>query len=299
MKKLRQSILAIEEDARARKVLSAGLTSHGFTVHSAEGASDGLKSFLSIKPDFVILNVSPLSHWGMITLMDICAADPHARVITVSTCTDGAYALECIRQGAADYVRKPFKLGDLTRSIERINNRRRMLKIVSEPDVECVKKEDKTLVFGNNTENLPLIVNQAVCNARVVCRDIDMLKTALGEIVLNAIEHGNLGITMKEKSSATEKGDYRKLLQEKMDDPCLASRVVTLQVHMTRDELVYTVADQGSGFDHEHIFDTEPHTRIGSGLGLFIARSFFTSITYKGNGSRVDLVYRRPAGERL
>lgn len=81
-----------------------------------------------------------------------------------------------------------------------------------------MKKEVKTLVFGNSTESLPYIINQAAFNAWAVCRNVDMLKTALSEIVLNAIEHGNLEISREEKTLAM-KGNYSELLRERMTDP--------------------------------------------------------------------------------
>ncbi len=299
MRKSRQSILAIEEDLQTREFINQGLSTHGYAVHSAMGASDGLKSFLAIKPEFVILSVSPLSQGCMATLRDICEADPHAQVITISSCTDDTYAMECIRHGAVDYLKKPIELKDLTRSIERINNRKRMLKIISEPDVECVQVEDKILVFGNDIRNLPYILNQAVCNARRVCKDTDMLKTALGEILINAIEHGNLGISREEKALAIAGDRYDNLLKERACDPRYALRKVTLKVHMARNELRYTVTDQGGGFDCRAIFESEPQTRMGSGLGLFIARNFFTTVTYQGKGNRVVLVYKNPDATQM
>lgn len=299
MRKTRQSVLAIEEDLKTREFINQGLSTHGYAVHSAMGASDGLKSFLSIRPEFVILSVSPLSQGGMATLRDICEADPHAQVITISSCTDDTYAMECIRHGAADYLKKPIVLKDLTRSIERINNRKRMLKIISEPDVECVQAEDKTLVFGNDIPNLPYILNQAVFNARKVCKDTDLLKTALGEILINAIEHGNLGITREEKALAIAGDRYEDLLKDRTCDPRYALRKVTLKVRMTRNELKYTVTDQGEGFECRAIFESEPHIRMGSGLGLFIARNFFTAVTFQGKGNQVVLVYRKPAAAKV
>lgn len=297
MRKIKQTVLAIAEDSHTRDAIREGLTPRGFAVRIAQGASDGLSSFLKIKPDFVIISVSPLTNMGLMTLTDVCEADPHAQVITVSSCTDDTFAMECIRHGAMDYLKKPIEIKDLLRSIDRINNRRRMLKITSEPDIECVQEEDKSLIFGNNTENLPYIINQAVYNAKVVCPDIAMLKMALGEIILNAIEHGNLNISMEEKAAATEKGDFNRLLQERVSDPRYADRFVKLNVHMTRKELVYTIADQGNGFDYKKIFAAEPHAHIGSGLGLFVARSFFSDIAFKGRGNRVVLVYKNPSEE--
>lgn len=126
-----------------------------------------------------------------------------------------------------------------------------------------------------------------------------MLKTALGEILINAIEHGNLGITREEKAQAVAEDRYEDLLKEKMSDPRYAQRKVTLKVHMSGNELKYTVIDQGDGFDSRSIFESDSHLRMGSGLGLFIARNFFTSVIYQGKGNQVVLVYRAPAEPRV
>jgi DNA-binding response OmpR family regulator len=294
MGKSRQTILLISEDPQDLDDIRSGLPASGFSLTTAHDSSDGLSLFLKLKPDFVILSVSLLSSMSLMTLSDICGADPYAKVIAIGASTDDSLAMECIRHGAMDYIKKPVEKRNIIQSIERINNRRRLLEIISEPDTACVHEEDKVLIFGNDTQKLPYIINQAACNARVVCRDIQMLKMALGEIVLNAIEHGNLEITMEEKASATNKGDYWKLLNDRMHDSRYSARTVTLHIHMNRKELVYTVTDQGKGFNHKALLNSDLKSHGGSGLGLFLVKNFFTSITFNDRGNSVTLVYKRP-----
>lgn len=289
-----QSILAIDRDDHTTDVICSGLVPEGFNVYIARGPSDGLSKFIQFKPDLVILNIDTFSNMGFMTLRDICEADPHAQVISMGTSSDDTLAMECIRQGAKDYLKKPLEIKELLRSIVRIENRRRLLSITSEPDISCVRSEEKRLVFGNDTENLPYIINQAVYNSRAVCPDKDTLKMALGEIVLNAIEHGNLNITMKEKQTATEKGEYNDLLWKRKNDPAYADKLVTMDIYMDSEKLVFTITDQGNGFDYKTIFDTDPHAHIGCGLGMFIARSFFSEVAYDGCGNRVRLTYLKP-----
>ncbi|HOO45193.1 MAG TPA: ATP-binding protein [Deltaproteobacteria bacterium] len=286
-----QSILAIDRDKVTTDIISSSLVPEGFQVYIARGPSDGLSKFIQVKPDLVILNIDSFSTMGFMTLKDICEADPHAQVISMGMSRDDALAMECIRHGAKDYLKKPLEAKELIRSIERIETRRRLVSLTSEPDTGCVRSEQKRLVFGNDTEKLPYIINQAAYNAGAICPDKDTLKMALGEIVLNAIEHGNLNITMKEKRSATEKGVYNELLNERKSDPAYAGRVVTMDISMDREKIVYTISDQGSGFDHKTMFNTDPHAHIGSGLGMFIARSFFSEVIYEGSGNTVRLIY--------
>jgi DNA-binding NarL/FixJ family response regulator len=290
----KQKVLAFADDDHTRKAIRSGLSPRKFALRLALSPNDGLSSFLKIKPDFVIMSIPCLSSTSILPLREICEADPQARIIVVSDCTDNAFVLECIRHGASDYLRKPLKPQDLQHSIDRISSRNILLKKALEPDRMCVQEESKTLRFDNKLDNLPYIINQAVTNASVVCPDVPMLKMALGEVLLNAIEHGNLGIGMKEKSTAMGKNAYPDLLRERMKDPRYAGKLVTLHVRMTRDRLMYRVIDQGEGFDYKSLFKRDPHASVGSGLGLFVAKSFFTRLTFRGRGNEVVLVYDRP-----
>ncbi len=294
MKKSKETILLIDPDEHVANSLCSSLSSEGFTVFVAGDPADGLGRFIECKPDFVFLDMDRSPEAGLIILKDICAADPGVQVIGLSS--DHARALESVRHGARDCLRKPLDMSDLLGSIDTIRTRKELLKISSEPDIECVQAEEKRLVFGNDTRNLPYIINQAVSNAPAAGPEREMLKMALSEIVLNAIEHGNLGITMEEKAEATKEGTYQELMGQRLNDPRYARRVVTLDVLMDRESLVYTVTDQGDGFDYRGMVDSDPQDHIGSGLGIFIARSFFSEISYEGCGNRVKLVYRKSAG---
>jgi len=287
------TILTIDKDEHTTEFICSSLSSRGYTVYVSHDVSDGLRNCIELKPDLVVLNIDNFSEKGLKPLKELVQADPHAQIVGMGKNHDDALAMKCIRHGAKDYLKKPLILKDFLSSIERITDHQRFLKTTYKPDIDCVQTEDKRLVLRNDTESLPYIINQAAYNAAAICPDIGMLKIALSEIVLNAIEHGNLGITMKEKSAATDKGIYKDLLTQRINDPRYANRVVILDVHMDQEKLVYTITDQGEGFDYSCIFDTEPSSHIGSGLGLFIVRSFFSEVTYEGCGNRVRLVYLR------
>jgi CheY-like chemotaxis protein len=290
----RQTVLAIADDEHTRTVIQQGLSSSRYSLSLSLSQGDGLSSLLEIKPDVVIMSIASPTTSRLAPLTQICEADPRARVIVVSPSMDNAFLLECIRHGASDYLRKPLTPHDLQRSMDRISSRDTMLRKALEPDRECVQEERKTLRFGNDLDSLPCILNQAVANAPVVCPDVSMLKMALGEILLNAIEHGNLCIGMEEKSAAMKRDVYPDLLRERREDPRYAARQVTLHVHMTRERLTYRIIDEGEGFDHKSLFKRDPHATAGSGLGLFVAKTFFTRMSFRGRGNEVVLVYDRP-----
>jgi len=282
-------VLLIVDDPAIRDILADTLESNGRDVFVSPNNADGINKYIKIKPDLVIVNIQ--SYDDLEIVRDFFNTDPLAHIMITSPNHEHNLVVECMRCGAIDFINKPVQALDIISAINRIENRSRLISISSESDIDCVKSEDKTLVFGNNTENLPTILNQAVFNAQMVCPEIDGLKMALGEIILNSIEHGNLNISMSEKSDAIQKGIYSDFLKERMTNLDYADRVITLSVHMDSEKLVYDISDQGNGFDYKNIFNSDPYSHFGSGLGLRIANSFFNQIQYVGTGNHVRLVY--------
>jgi serine phosphatase RsbU (regulator of sigma subunit)/DNA-binding response OmpR family regulator len=290
--KLIQNILIIDPD-RSSQDLVKKLSKKGFNAKFTFSTDDGLSQIIEDKPDLVILSLDPADESGLKVLTQISQASPGSMVIVSSIKVDGFLTLQCMRLGALDYLIKPISITALLESIQRILNHQRFFCMGIEPDGQSVISEDKTLVFGSDPERIPYIINQAVINARKVCKDTEMLKMALGEIVLNAIEHGNLGITMEEKAKAVKKGSFEDLIKQRKRDPKYADRMVTLHIHMDQDTLEYHVIDEGEGFDYEKGFNPDPNAHIGSGLGVQIAKTFFNEVRYEGCGNSVRLIYRK------
>lgn len=291
MKEL-QSILIVGHD-RAYRNLSGNLSRKGYHALYAQTPGEGLSLFVEKKPDLALMAVEPGDEQGLKVLKEFHHTSPGTPLVVVAHAVDAFLALESLRLGVMDYLVSPVSIDSFLQCLERVQDRQRSSGVGSMPDTECVVREQKTLLFGNDLEKLPYFINQAVLNAQSVCPDVDMLKMALGEMILNAVEHGNLNIGMDEKARAVKKGTFEDLLEQRKKDPELARRVVTLEVFMDRDLLEYIVTDQGDGFDYRKEFDPDPHSHIGSGLGVQIARSFFSEVTYEGSGNRVRLVYRK------
>jgi len=287
-------ILVIDTD-RAWQDVSRRLARRGFRVSLASPGHEALARAMAAKPDISFIGMDT-DVSGQLRLMDeIREMSPRTMFIVVSCHADGFTAVESMRRGAVDTIYRPVTVNEVLASIERGRRNHDRACLGLTPSIDCVVSEHKTLKITNDLEALPYVVNQAVLNAEKVCPDVDMLKMALSEILINAVEHGNLGITMEEKANAVRKGSFEKLLQKRLKDPGLSSRYVTLEVFMDDGRLEYVVTDEGEGFDYSGNAEIDPASRIGSGLGIQIAKTFFHEVRYEGRGNRVHLVYR---GER-
>jgi sigma-B regulation protein RsbU (phosphoserine phosphatase) len=130
-------------------------------------------------------------------------------------------------------------------------------------------------------------------------QDREAIKISLVEIILNAIEHGNLAIGYARKHATLEAGTFEELVAERRCTTPYASRRVTIEYVMDPIQASFTVSDEGAGFDWRTIPDprAEDQRMMAHGRGVLIARANMDQCTFHQPGNKVTLVKRfsRPA----
>jgi len=117
------------------------------------------------------------------------------------------------------------------------------------------------------------------------------IEVGLNELIMNAIEHGNLGITSAEKAIALKKNVLPELYDKRLSEEKYASRKVIVNFVLNSEYCQWIIKDEGEGFDWESI----PNPTLGNNLfelngrGIFISRFQFDELEYleKGNVVRV------------
>lgn len=124
--------------------------------------------------------------------------------------------------------------------------------------------------------------------------DINMIRMALREILINSIEHGNLNITYDEKSNAMLMDRYIDLLNERQKDPANSSKNVKIEYMISDSRVIYKITDQGKGFNHKKIMakgsDSANESLLPHGRGITITTSVFDEVKYNLRGNQVLLV---------
>jgi anti-sigma regulatory factor (Ser/Thr protein kinase) len=118
------------------------------------------------------------------------------------------------------------------------------------------------------------------------------LRGAFYELLLNAIEHGTLELGFQAKQRALAEGRYEAVLRQRLNEPRLKDRKVTIQVFAEPDvrRLTYRITDEGQGFMWRQRLMQSHDAGQGaavSGRGIFLVRSFFPSLTYNDQGNEV------------
>lgn len=112
MHKLKNSILVVDNEPHAHKMLGAILRENGFNTYESFSGKQSLRMFRSAKPDMVMLDLALPDMDGkeVITSIRECSQIPIIIVTARSCDEDIATALNL---GANDYICKPFNVGVL------------------------------------------------------------------------------------------------------------------------------------------------------------------------------------------
>ncbi len=123
--------------------------------------------------------------------------------------------------------------------------------------------------------------------------DAGFIEICLREMVINAIEHGNLEITFDEKSASQKNGRYFDFLQKRRLEPAYRQRRVVLEYSISAERATFRVTDEGRGFDHRAYITegAEPSPELlEHGRGLFMTLGAFDRVAYNEKGNQVTLV---------
>jgi response regulator RpfG family c-di-GMP phosphodiesterase len=123
----RRSVLVVDDDLAVRELLAEGLESFGYPARTAGGASEALEIIKESPPQLVLSDIDMPGGTGFDLLEEIKAHDSDLDVIMVTGAIDADTAIQAIRQGASDYVTKPFNLAEVQIVVERTLDKRRLL----------------------------------------------------------------------------------------------------------------------------------------------------------------------------
>ncbi|RMH05941.1 MAG: response regulator [Nitrospirae bacterium] len=109
------------------------------------------------------------------------------------------------------------------------------------------------------------------------------------ELLVNAIEHGNLQISHDEKTHLLQTGDWDREIDRRLQHPTYRDRFVSVTFHRQADRLDVVITDQGRGFDWKLYMECAPaYETVMHGRGIAISRALcFDRLEYYGMGNVV------------
>ena len=117
-----RKVLLIDDDDSLRRVTEYSLHSAGFQVLSAADGKQGLASFRSDSPQVVITDIQMPGLSGYDVLRQIKSERPETIVIVITAYSSVEKAVDAMKQGAYDYLTKPFSRDELVILVEKAFN---------------------------------------------------------------------------------------------------------------------------------------------------------------------------------
>lgn len=117
------SILAIEDDNAIRQGIVDALQYNGYQVAEAADGNAGLKKAIGTDYDLLLLDLALPGTPGMEILKAVRAARPTQPVIILTAKGDESDRVAGLRNGADDYVVKPFSIKELMARVQAVLRR--------------------------------------------------------------------------------------------------------------------------------------------------------------------------------
>ena len=110
-------LLVVDDEEEILQILQEYLTAKGYRVSTARDGAQALEEIERDRPSLVLLDVRLPGMSGVELLEKIRSLEPEVGVIMLTGNDDVELAKRTLKLGAFDYVRKPFDLNYLGRSI--------------------------------------------------------------------------------------------------------------------------------------------------------------------------------------
>jgi len=123
---MRETLLVVDDEDVVRQVLRVKLSREGYPCEEANSAEQTLNMLESIPIAMVILDIKMPRKSGIELLPEIKSRFPDTAVIMATAVNDINVAIDCLKQGADDYICKPFNLEEVSLAVQRGLDRRRL-----------------------------------------------------------------------------------------------------------------------------------------------------------------------------
>jgi DNA-binding response OmpR family regulator len=289
------TVAVVDDEEEIRSVLHKKLTKLGMNVITFGEAEDLLdilkKNETSI--DLVISDVKLPGIDGIELLRHIDKLEISMPVLLITGHGNIEHAIQALRYGAYDFIRKPFDLNEITSSVNRILRGKREEKLTD--------NLGQYILYEKRLFEIPC--DSTACNVitYILTKDLTAagfcnrtttgnISLALKEAIDNAIIHGNLEISSQIIENDGIKEFYDEVNKRK-NTKKYSGRKVTVYYELVHDYVEYIIEDDGHGFDYDLLPDPRDPENFfkNSGRGLLIIRTLMDEVDWNAKGNTIRL----------
>lgn len=286
------NILIVDDDRATLDFMADAVENEGHYVRTAENGEFALKVYSEFDPDMILTDIQMPEVDGLELLKTIRKEDSKTTIIVTTAFGSEDYAKRALSLGASGYINKPVRIGKLKEVLQECNDlvrndaRRKQTS-------DLIHTRNLSMSIENRMERVPAVAAMLVDEAYgYLDKELQAgIILGLGELISNAIEHGNLNITSEEKRMALagRPSTMLNLYRSRLKNPELRDRLVHIDVSMSEEYCEWTIRDEGDGFDWMNMLQS-PKDQDVNGLrerGIYLCRMRFDELTFEGKGNIV------------
>ncbi len=287
-------ILVVDDEEVNRDLLNEYLIDEGFEVVFAVDGEDGYDKISNTDDISVVLldrMMPKLDGMGFLKRIKLNPKFKDIPVIMQTAVAESESIVEGINSGAYYYLTKPYKKQILLSIVNAaINDAFYVNEVIDEvrnnkQTLGLLKKAYFEFRTIDEAQNLTYFIANSF-------PDPERVVLGLSEIMINAVEHGNLGITYDEKASFLIDGTLTDEIERRMKLPENVKKVVGVEFEKGSDEICVKISDEGDGFCWSDFLEIKPSRATDpNGRGIIMARKVsFDKLEYIGSGSEVRCI---------
>ncbi|EQA47034.1 7TM diverse intracellular signaling [Leptospira broomii serovar Hurstbridge str. 5399] len=159
-----------------------------------------------------------------------------------------------------------------------------------------LQSESMNFTVNNYLRNADILSRQLTANLTqfVGSEVVTAVRICLREVLINAIEHGNLGISFDEKTDAMKSGNYMEFIQKRQKEVFYGARSVKVAYSLNSKRIGFEIYDEGEGFDFKKILNLDGEKlneqSYTHGRGIMMTRKVFDVVKFNDKGNKVLLI---------
>lgn len=287
---LRYKILIVDDEEFNLDILETCIS--GYTNFLTVSASSGAEALAKLSQhddiDVVVLDKMMPGMDGL-EVLEIMKQDEKLRELPVILQTASAATADVmagIQAGAYYYLTKPYDKDVLISIIRSALKDRDLYNILHTTD----SHENfiaRLMDYGKFDFRTPDHARKLARFAAFAFPEPTKAVIGLNELMLNAIEHGNLGISYEEKKFLLKNGTLDDEIERRLANT--PDKYATLHLEIHPDKIAVMIEDMGDGFHWNDFLEISPR-RVAdpNGRGIALAKMIsFEDIEFLGSGNQV------------
>jgi two-component system cell cycle response regulator len=291
-------ILLVDDDRIMRTVISQSLKQYGSPVMEAQSGQEALTTLVQhgARIDAVVLDreMPGMNGLEVVTRMKAERQLSGIPIIMLTGTGEQDKIQEGIDAGVFYYLIKPAE-ETLLRSVidsalrERIQKRALIAELNRHGHalkaMQSCQISIRTLAQAEDTS----------CFLASCFPDPERVVAGLLELIINAIEHGNLGVSYAEKTQLLTENRWHEELNRRVQLPEHAHKLVEVRYQYSEEGYVVQITDMGKGFDWRKFWQIDLARATAShGRGIARARMMaFDRLSYNDIGNQVTVMVSR------